>query len=126
MEPTLLTRNNKKTGTVTESLYFRTLAMPCLNFYYDLFYKDKVKVIPKNLEEYLTARSLTFWIMDDGGKSVHNQTILHTRSFKKEEVEYLQTVLAQNFELRTRLEEKTQDQWIIYIPVRQKISLKIL
>ncbi len=64
--------------------------------------------------------------MDDGGKSVHNQTILHTRSFKKEEVEYLQTVLAQNFELRTRLEEKTQDQWIIYIPVRQKISLKIL
>jgi hypothetical protein len=40
--------------------------------------------------------------MDDGGKSVHNQTILHTRSFNKEEVEYLQTVLNKNFELRTR------------------------
>ena len=64
--------------------------------------------------------------MDDGGKSVHNQTILHTRSalllrrrvdprlrlgsFNKNDVEYLQTVLNKNFELKTRLEEKLQDQ----------------
>lgn len=61
--------------------------------------------------------------MDDGGKSVYNQTIIHTRSFKKEDVEYLQKVLNKNFELITRLEEKTQDQWVIYIPVRQKIKL---
>lgn len=75
--------------------------------------------------------------MDDGGKSVYNQTILHTRFFKKEEVEYLQTVLNKNFELITSLrlaqqagassailEEKTENQWVIYIPVRQKIKLK--
>jgi len=50
--------------------------------------------------------------MDDGGKSVHNQTILHTRAFSKQEVEYLQTVLNKNFELITRLvlRQKTQDQ----------------
>ena len=48
--------------------------------------------------------------MDDGGKSVYNQTILHTRSFRKEEVEYLQLVLSQNFGLRTRLEEKKPNQ----------------
>jgi hypothetical protein len=48
--------------------------------------------------------------MDDGGKSVHNQTILHTRSFSKEEVIYIQFILNKNFELVTRLEEKTQDQ----------------
>ena len=44
--------------------------------------------------------------MDDGGKSVHNQTILHTRSafVNAEDVEYIQTVLNKNFELRTRLE----------------------
>jgi len=123
MEPTLLTRNNPK-STTTQSLYFRTLAMPCLNFYHELFYKDNIKVIPINLEELLTARGLAYWIMDDGGKSVHNQTILHTRSFNKEEVEYLQTVLNKNFELRTRLEEKIEDQWVIYIPVRQKVKLK--
>lgn len=62
--------------------------------------------------------------MDDGGKSVYNQTILHTRSFKLEDVKYLQTVLSENFGLRTRLEEKKKDQWVIYIPVKQKTSLK--
>jgi hypothetical protein len=60
MEPTLLTRNNKKRGTITQSLYFRTLAMPCLNFYHELFYKDNIKVIPRNLEELLTARGLAY------------------------------------------------------------------
>ncbi len=124
MEPTILTRNNKKTGLITKSLYFRTLAMPCLNYYYELFHPDKKKVIPRNLEELLTARGLAFLIMDDGGKSVHNQTILHTRSFSKEEVVYLQFVLERNFDLRTRLEEKKENQWVIYIPVRQKKSLK--
>lgn len=62
--------------------------------------------------------------MGDGGKSVYNQIIIHTRSFSKEEIIYLQFVLNKNFELITRIEEKTKDQWIIYIPIRQKIKLK--
>ena len=63
--------------------------------------------------------------MDDGGKSVYNQTILHTRSFRTEEVEYLQLVLDKNFGLRTRLEEKKPNPGGIYIPVRQdKVKLK--
>ena len=123
MEPTILTRKNKKRGVLTQSLYFKTLSMACLNYYHELFYKDNVKIIPRNLEELLTGRGLAYWIMDDGGKSVYNQTILHTRSFTKQDVEYLQTVLNKNFELKTRLEEKIQDQWVIYIPVRQKIKL---
>lgn len=58
MVPTILTRNNKKTGLTTKSLYFRTLAMPCLNYYQELFYQNKKKIIPRNLEELLTARGL--------------------------------------------------------------------
>jgi len=34
MEPTLLTREYKKRGVTTKSLYFRTLAMPCLNYFW--------------------------------------------------------------------------------------------
>ena len=98
--------------------------MPCLNYYYELFYKDRVKIVPNNLDELLTARGLAYWIMDDGGKSVYNQTILHTRSFMLEEVKYLQSVLSENFGLVTRLEEKKKDQWVIYIPVRQVTKLK--
>lgn len=48
--------------------------------------------------------------MDDGGKSSHGQTILHTRSFLKKEVIYLQEVLKNNFDLVTRLEEKKSNQ----------------
>lgn len=62
--------------------------------------------------------------MDDGGKSVYNQTILHTRAFKLEDVKYIQSVLLKNFGLTTRLEEKKTDQWVIYIPIRQKTRLK--
>jgi LAGLIDADG DNA endonuclease family len=61
--------------------------------------------------------------MDDGGISNYNQTILHTRAFTKEEVILLQNALEVNFELRTRLEEKQTNQWVIYIPVRQRIPL---
>jgi hypothetical protein len=98
--------------------------MPCLNYYHDLFYKEKVKTVPKNLGQLLTARGLAYWIMDDGGKSVYNQTILHTRAFKLEDVKYLQSVLFENFGLRTRLEEKKTGQWVIYIPVKQRPKLK--
>jgi hypothetical protein len=48
--------------------------------------------------------------MDDGSKSFSGQTILHTRSFTKEEVEFIQTVLKKNFGLNTRIEEKKLNQ----------------
>ena len=51
-------KRKPKKGIITQSLYFRTLGMPCLNYYHDLFYKNKIKVITRNLEELLTARGL--------------------------------------------------------------------
>ena len=105
--PSIVTRKaDKRTGKITQSLRFFTMAMPCLNYYHDLFYKNKVKSVPRNLGELLTARGLAFWICDDGGKSVYNQTILHTRAFKLEDIKYIQSVLLENFGLTTRLEEK--------------------
>jgi len=57
--------------------------------------------------------------MDDGGISY--ETVLHTRSFK--EVNHLRNALEINFSLRTRIIEKVSNQWVIYIPVKQKIRL---
>lgn len=48
MFPTILTRKDKRNGTVTQSIYFRTLSMPCLNYYHDLFYKNKIKILPSS------------------------------------------------------------------------------
>lgn len=119
----VIRKPDKRTGKIHRSISFKTAHMPCLNYYYDLFYDNNIKVVPKNIHELLTARGLAYWIMDDGSISYYNQTILHTRAFTKEEVILLQNALKINFELRTRIEEKQTNQWIIYIPVRQKIAL---
>lgn len=89
-----------------------------------MFYVYKIKVVPKNIHELLTARGLAYWIMDDGGKSKYNQMVLHTRGFSKEDVLLLQNTLKINFKLHSRLEEKVKDQWVIFIPIRQKVSLR--
>lgn len=115
---------DKRTGKIYKSIRFRTSAFNCLNEYHDLFYKNNKKIVPKNIHELLTARGLAYWIMDDGGKSVYNQSILHTIAFSKEEILLLQNALKVCFNLTTRMEEKTKNQWIIYIQVRQKIPLK--
>jgi hypothetical protein len=44
--------------------------------------------------------------MDEGGKSLNNQTILHRRAFSKDEVILLQNTLKIKFKLKSRLEEK--------------------
>jgi hypothetical protein len=75
-----------------------------------MFYKVKVKIITNNLYNLLTPVCLAYLIIDDGSKSSYGQTILHTRSFTKKEVEYIQTVLYKNFCLTTRLEEKKLNQ----------------
>lgn len=107
MNPSILERKlDKRTGLIYKSIYIWTLKFPCLNEYYEMFYKDKVKIIPNNLDKLLTPVSLAYWITDDGSKSSYGQTVLHTRSFTKKEVEYLESVLKKNLGLITRIEEK--------------------
>lgn len=54
MEPALSVRKAEPRTKVSKSIYVRTLRFPCLNFYYDLFYIGKNKVVPLNIEDLLT------------------------------------------------------------------------
>ena len=45
---------------VHRSIIFDTLTYPAFNYYHELFYKNKKKIVPSNIEELLTARSLAF------------------------------------------------------------------
>src|SRR5690606_35467523 len=60
---------DKRTNKVYNSIYFRTYSLPCFNYYYHLFYVDKIKRIPLNIGELLTPVGLAYWAMDDGSKS---------------------------------------------------------
>lgn len=48
-----------------------------------MFYNNKIKIVPKNIKEFLTAIGLAYWIMDDGKKGSGRQSILHIRGFTK-------------------------------------------
>lgn len=61
--------------------------------------------------------------MDDGHLSFYNQTVLNTNCFTLEEIILLQEALEVNFLLRTRITEKQPQQYLIHIPVRQKVPL---
>jgi LAGLIDADG DNA endonuclease family len=123
--PTVQSRKaDKRTGDIYSTISFKTLMFPCLNIFHAIFYKDGTKIVPLNIGELLSARALAYWIMDDGGKGSHGETILHTRSFTLKEVQLLQSVLMDNFGLRTRLSEKVPGQWVIIIPVKQVRPVK--
>lgn len=120
----IIRKSDKRTGKVYKSIAFKTSKMDCFNEYHNLFYKNKKKVVPKNIRVLLTTRGLAYWIMDDGSKLKYNQMILHTRAFNKKDVILLQDTLRINFNLNTRIEKKEKNQWVIFIPIRQKIPLK--
>ena len=71
-----------------KSYYFNTFTHEIFNKLKDLFIMDGKgkKGVKKGLvRDYVTARGLVYWIMDDGSVD-GNTTIIHTSSFKEEEV----------------------------------------
>ena len=115
MPPSILNRMDERTGLNTQSLYFWTLRMPCLNYYFDLFYVNKIKIIPKNIGELLTPVGLAYWLMGDGIYIKDRGVILCTDSYIKEDVELLAKVLSLQFGLSCRLHQRKANQFRIYI-----------
>lgn len=58
-----------RTGIYYEKYFCRTPCNPALNYLYEAFYKNKKKVIPFELLDNFTAKSLAFMYMDDGSKT---------------------------------------------------------
>nr|QCW06889.1 hypothetical protein [Drechslerella brochopaga] len=50
---------NEKTH---QSIYFDTLTYEAFNYYHELFYKNKTKIVPRNIQELLTAKGLATWV----------------------------------------------------------------
>ena len=57
---------------IYSSMKFSTLSLPCFNKFRELFYDSSgKKLISEEIEKYFTARSLAYWIMDDGYNSLN-------------------------------------------------------
>lgn len=53
-------RDAKLKDNIHQSSYFDTLTYPAFNYYHELFYKDKRKIVPLNIQDLLTARGLAY------------------------------------------------------------------
>lgn len=103
---------DKRTNKTYVRYWFRTKHLPLFTNFHKLFYRDRIKIIPENLN--ISEASLLFWYIGDGELESHHGYIkLHTNSFKKEEVKSLCKLLG-SFEARTVHKEKNQ--YIISIP----------
>lgn len=65
-EPALIRVYNRKTNSYNNVLKFKTLSIPQLIYYYELFYVNGKKLIPSNIEELITPVGLAHLIMGDG------------------------------------------------------------
>lgn len=108
---------DKRNGKYYESCILRSKSNKALNYLYDAFYHNNKKVIPFELLNNFTAKSLAFMFMDDGYK-ISNGYALSTNCFTEEEIIKFRKFLFNKFNLETSM-FKTH---IIYI---HKKSVKI-
>nr|QJS52071.1 putative LAGLIDADG homing endonuclease [Stigeoclonium helveticum] len=84
--PKISKQINKKTGKTYYSIKIRTWSFSSFNYIYDLFYKNKQKIVPITICDFLTPLALAIWFMDNDSKHSAG-VLLHTNSFTKKEVE---------------------------------------
>ncbi|OGN12858.1 MAG: hypothetical protein A3C71_00995 [Candidatus Yanofskybacteria bacterium RIFCSPHIGHO2_02_FULL_43_15c] len=90
---------------VNNSFRFRTVSHPKLTLLGELFYKDRIKIIPVSISKLLNPLVLAVWYMDDGNIRRQNNKIygyyLNTQSFTKSENLILSQVLKDKFGLES-------------------------
>jgi hypothetical protein len=100
-----------------ERWHFSTLSKPVFDIYWQVFYQQGKKIIPKTINNLLTSPlSLAVWFMDDGYKRNDcNALRINTDSFSESEQESLQKCLDDNYGIKSNLHKKAKT-WNIYIP----------
>jgi hypothetical protein len=103
-----------------DSFRVYTFSDEVIKYYWEKFYCDAGKIIPTDIDKFLTKPlSLAVWFMDDGYKRNDcNALRLGTDSFNRQEQELLQNTLWKNFGLETKVHKKGK-YWNIYIPERE-------
>jgi hypothetical protein len=86
-----------------------------------MFYKSdetkNIKIVPVNIEKYLTPLALAIWFMNDGSK-LDNRAIITTNCFTYEEICFLCEVLKRKFNITATPNNNGKNKsFIIYIHV---------
>jgi hypothetical protein len=114
--------SNSKGSFRKNSFYFNTRSFNVFYTFYNLFYKNKRKIIPDNIEELLTPLSLAVWFMGDGSVKSHecNGRIFNTHGYTELEVIKLVEILKRKFSLIASV-RRQKDGLQIYISAKSAI-----
>lgn len=123
--PTSISVYNKQTRTNNEVWRFKTVSLPQLLYYYELFYKVNsegkyVKIIPLNIVELISPVVLAHILMGDGNLKQPDKIIrIYTNSFTQEEVNLLAKAITCKLNILTRVVHDRNNQYIIAISKSQ-------
>jgi len=89
-------------GKLYRKAYFRTICHPVFTDLQRMFYDKGVKVVTNEIASMLTPFSMAVWFMDDGTRS-RNHLEFATHSYTTPELERLQKVFRDRFNIHTSL-----------------------
>lgn len=104
---------DKRTGKRYKSLNFWTRALPIITELYNIFYFNKVKVVPKDLS-LLSPVAFAHWIAQDGSRGTSRGLYLCTDSFTQEDVKRLADYISNRYKLSCSI-HKANGRYRIYI-----------
>lgn len=107
-------RTDTRYSSINESIYFKSHNLQALNFLADMFIKDGVKVIPRNIKEWLTPISLAHWICGDGQLVKKGGITLCTDNYTLDEVKLLINGLKDKFNANCSIHNKKGKSGTVY------------
>lgn len=102
---------------------FSTLVHPEFEVFENLFYKNRIKIIPNNLYEFLTPLSMAIWFMDDGSLIKNVNMRISTESFTKEEHIIMKEVFKNKFNIEVSIRKYSREDAVYnYLSMNKKNS----
>jgi len=103
-------------------LCLNTRSYPCLTEFYNMFYVNKIKIVPLNLYELIDYEFLAYWIMSDGSKA-GNAMYLNTQSFTIKECVFIISILIHKFDFKCNIHLQ-RNQPTIYISAKSMKQIR--
>ncbi len=104
---------------------FSTKTHPIFNYYRKLFYKNDRKIVSEEILNQLNARSLAFWICDDGSyDNTQGYIILCTNAYNLEEHQLMKKFFNDRFRLDPTI--GFRDKKYYYLRFKQEDSKKLI
>jgi hypothetical protein len=103
---------------------FATRTHPIFSKWHSYFYRDGRKIVPSEIEGYLSGLSMAIWLMDDGAADYAGVT-LQTHNFRADEVEKLVSVIRRKFDLAVN-SRRNRGKLIIYVSASSMNALREL